>query len=132
MRFFMEQLLSKHAEFAGNKAIVPERKEIEDGCTFLEQHYAERITLDMLSDIARLNKYSLVRLFTRYKGITPYRYLETIRIGVAKKLLEQGAEPGQVAQQTGFSDQSHFASYFGKFIGLTPGQYQSVFREGPE
>jgi len=126
---FMELLLSNHAEFGSNKTLPVERKEIEDVCAFLEQHYPERITLDMLGGIANLNKYSLVRMFTRCKGITPYRYLETVRIGEAKKLLEKGMEPAQVAQQTGFSDQSHFSNYFSQFIGLTPGLYQSIFRE---
>lgn len=126
---FMEQLLSCHAEFGGNVTRPIQRKEIEDVCAYLERHHAESITLDMLSTVANFNKYGLVRLFTRCKGITPYRYLETIRIGEAKKLLEQGVEPVQVAQRTGFSDQSHFSIYFSKFIGLTPGMYQSIFRE---
>lgn len=126
---FMERLLSDSAHFAQNKTQAMEYKEIEDVCTFMEQHYAEPMTLNMLSGIANLNKYSLVRLFTRSKGITPYRFLQTIRIGEAKKLLEQGMEPAQVAQQTGFADQSHFSNYFSKFIGLTPGMYQAIFRE---
>ncbi|MDR2870895.1 MAG: AraC family transcriptional regulator [Deferribacteraceae bacterium] len=122
---FMEQLLS----YAGRANPSAQRKEIEALCTFLEQHYAERITLNMLSELVQLNKYYLVRLFTRHKGITPYRYLETIRINKAKTMLEQGIEPAQAAQLVGFSDQSHFSTYFGKFIGLTPGQYQAIFRE---
>ena len=126
---FMEQLLSNCANFGHNKTVAMERKEIKDVCAFLEQHYAQPITLNALSGIAHLNKYSLVRLFTRCKGITPYRYLETIRISEAKKLLQQGMEPAQVAQQTGFADQSHFSNYFSKFIGLTPGMYQSIFQE---
>lgn len=126
---FMEPLLTGHAEFAGRQSFAAERKEIKDVCTFLEHHYADRITLDMLADIACLNKYSLVRLFTLCKGITPYRYLETIRISEAKKLLEQGVGTVEAAYRTGFSDQSHFSSYFSRFIGLTPGQYQAIFRE---
>lgn len=126
---FMDHLLSGHAEFGKTGGVLLERKEIEDVCAFLELHYAEPITLEMLSSIANLNKYSLVRIFTRCKGITPYRYLETVRINKAKKLLEQGVKPAQAAQQTGFSDQSHFSSYFSRFIGLTPGMYQSIFRE---
>lgn len=127
---FMQLLLSGYAVLGKDCTAPAERKEIEDVCAYLQRHYAEHITLDMLSGIANLNKYSLVRLFTRQKGITPYRYLETLRIGEAKKLLEAGMEPAQAAQQTGFSDQSHFSSYFGRFIGLTPGMYQSIFREG--
>lgn len=127
---FMEALLSGCAAFDGQETPAAQRREIEEVCAYLQRHYSERITLDKLSEVARLNKYSLVRLFTRHKGITPYRYLETIRISEAKKLLEQGVEPAQVAQRTGFSDQSHFSGFFSRFIGLAPGQYQAIFREG--
>lgn len=54
-----------------------------------------------------LNKYYLVHSFTKQKGISPYSYLETIRIGKAKKLLEQRIAPIDVALQTSFIDQSH-------------------------
>jgi AraC-like DNA-binding protein len=64
---------------------------------------------------------------TPTKGITPYRYLETVRISQAKHLLENGVEPIETAHQTGFSDQSHFSNFFKEFIGITPKQYQKIF-----
>ena len=67
--------------------------------------------------------------FTKSKGVTPYSYLENIRIGKAKKLLEQGVPPIEAAMQTGFSDQSHFTNYFNRFIGLAPGLYRDIFLE---
>lgn len=126
---FMQQLLTEYTQTPDRCIYPPMKKEIEDVCIYLEQHYSEQITLDMLGQIAGLNKYTLIRTFTRLKGITPYRYLETIRISKAKLLLEQGVKPAEAAQQTGFSDQSHFTTYFNKFIGLAPGQYQSIFDE---
>ena len=77
-------------------------------------------------------KSTLLRAFTRSKGITPYRYLETIRISEAKKLLEQGIAPIEAAAMTGFADQSHFTNYFKDFIGLTPKQYQRIFTQPQE
>ncbi|MGM0215229.1 AraC family transcriptional regulator [Enterococcus sp. AZ109] len=122
----MEELLQNFT--AMNQVTIPfAKQEVEMVCTYLEKHYSEKITLDQLSEIAHLNKHSLVRNFTRYKGITPYRYLETLRIDKAKKLLEQGESLVTAAQQTGFYDQSHFTNYFNRLIGLTPSQYQSVF-----
>ena len=63
------------------------------------------------------------------KGVTPYRYLETIRINEAKKLLSEGVPPVEAAIRTGFSDQSHFTNYFNQFIGLAPGTYREIFSE---
>lgn len=122
----MEELLQSFTSMQPTQLSFA-KEEVEQVCSYLEQHYGEKITLDQLSEIAHLNKHSLVRNFTRYKGITPYRYLETLRIDKAKKLLEQGESLLAAAQQTGFYDQSHFANYFNRLIGLTPSQYQSVF-----
>lgn len=101
--------------------------EIERACRFMEQHYAERISLEQICRSAYLSKSALLRAFTRVKGVTPYSYLENIRVGEAKRLLEQGVPPIEAALQTGFSDQSHFTNYFSRFIGLTPGAYREIF-----
>ncbi len=107
---------------------IPEcRDEIETACAFMEQHYAERIHLDQICRCAGLSKSTLLRAFARSKGVTPYSYLENIRIGKAKKLLEQGVPSIEAALQTGFSDQSHFTNYFSRFIGLPPGIYREIF-----
>lgn len=110
------------------ESCIPEcPEEIEKACAFMEQHYAERICLDQICRCAGLSKSALLRAFTVSKGVTPYRYLENIRIGKAKKLLEQGVLPIDAALKTGFSDQSHFTNYFSRFIGLAPGVYREIF-----
>ena len=98
----------------------------------MEQHYTQRIYLDQICRCAGLSKSTLLRAFARSKGVTPYSYLENIRIGKAKKLLEQGVPPVEAALQTGFSDQSHFSNYFNRFIGLAPGIYRDIFRDTEE
>ena len=112
---------------------VPEcREEIAKACEFMEAHYMEHIYLDQICRHAGLSKSTLLRAFTRAKGITPYRYLETVRINEAKKLLGQGVSPLDAAIRTGFSDQSHFANYFHQFIGLAPGAYREIFSDRKE
>lgn len=112
------------------ESCIPEcREEIEKACDFMEQHFADRIYLDQICRYAGLSKSTLLRAFTKSKGVTPYSYLENIRIGKAKKLLERGIPPIEAAMQTGFSDQSHFTNYFNRFIGLAPGLYRDIFLE---
>ena len=109
---------------------VPEcRQEIEKACEFIRQHLNERIYLDQICRYAGLSKSTLLRAFTKSKGITPYRYLETIRINEAKALLGKGIQPIDAAMRTGFSDQSHFTNYFNSFIGLAPGVYREIFSD---
>lgn len=103
------------------------REEIERACGFMDENYSKRIYLDQICQCANLSKSTLVRAFIQSKGVTPYSYLENIRIGKAKKLLEQGVLPIEAALQTGFFDQSHFTNYFIRYIGLTPGTYRDIF-----
>ncbi len=125
--FFIGQLLAEHGgSFPGN-ALQEPQPYFQPVCDFLESRYSGAITLDELSRLANMSKYHFLRSFTRAKGISPYSYLQTIRIGNAKKLLEQGVTPAQAALATGFSDQSHFTNYFKKLIGLTPRQYMRIF-----
>jgi len=125
----MEHLLVQH-QASRNVSPLPcnPPEQIEQVCAYLEAHYAQRITLDELCAEQGLSKSTMIRSFTKYKGITPYRYLETVRIGKAKKLLEQGAAPLDAAMQTGFSDQSHFTNQFSSYIGVSPGSYRAIFQ----
>lgn len=109
---------------------IPEcSEEIENACLFMTEHFAERITLDNLCKCSGLSKSTLLRAFTKSKGVTPYRYLQAVRIGKAKTLLEQGVPSIDAAIQTGFSDQSHFTNFFNMFIGLSPAAYSRIFKE---
>lgn len=109
---------------------LPEcREEIDQACIFIKEHYTEHLCLNQICEYAGLSKSTLLRAFTKSKGITPYRYLETIRINEAKKLLEKGVTPIEAAMSTGFSDQSHFTNFFRMFIGLSPGVYREIFQK---
>lgn len=129
--FLMEHLIINYTE-QSLELLMQSSPEIQKACTYMENNYTETITLDDLSMVSGLNKYTLLRNFTMQRGITPYQYLSTIRVNKAKKLLETGISPIEVAQQSGFTDQSHFSRFFKNFIGITPRQYQNIFNEDNE
>lgn len=64
-------------------------------------HFTERIYLDQICRHAGLSKSRLLRAFTKEKGVTPYQYLETVRINEAKKLLSESVHPVEAAIRTG-------------------------------
>lgn len=121
-------LVQKYGQ-SPSRPLFQHQAEVEAVCAFIQDRYAEHISLDQLCRCAGLSRSTLLRAFTRAKGVTPYRYLENVRIGEAKKLLEQGISPVEAALLVGFSDQSHFTNYFDRFLGLSPGSYRDIFSE---
>lgn len=108
---------------------IPEcRDALEKACAFMEARYAEHISLEQLCQCSALSRSTLLRAFTREKGVTPYRYLQSIRISKARSLLESGASPIETALQSGFSDQSHLSNCFHTYIGLSPAAYRRIFQ----
>ncbi len=127
---FMEQLIVEQGELFPHHQ--PEKiQKLQQVRLYLEEHYMQQITLNQLADMAGMSRYHLIREFSREQGLTPYQYLETMRIGEAKKLLERGETTIETALHTGFVDQSHFSKFFKRLIGLTPGQYRNIFRQQP-
>jgi AraC-like DNA-binding protein/mannose-6-phosphate isomerase-like protein (cupin superfamily) len=125
--FVMEQLISEYSDCSRVINLQESNMQINAICEFLEDNYTRNITLNELSVLTGISKYHLLRSFTKQKGISPYSYLEAIRINEAKKFLEKGFSPLEVALKTGFTDQSHFTNFFKKFIGITPKQYMKIF-----
>jgi len=102
---------------------------VEKACRYMERYYARRVTLEEVCRRAGVSKSTLLRAFVKAKGVTPYSYLENIRVSEAGKLLRQGVTPVEAALRTGFSDQSHFTNCFSRFVGLPPGAYREIFRD---
>lgn len=125
--FIIEQLITEYSDVVLEATAQETSTKIKTVCDFLENNYMKNITLNELSNLTGLSKYYLLHSFTKQKGISPYNYLQTIRIGMAKRFLEQGVAPIDVAFKTGFTDQSHFTNFFKKLIGLTPKQYMNIF-----
>lgn len=102
---------------------------VKDCRRYLEGHLAEKTTIADLCRIAGASESTLSRAFIREEGITPYRYLESMRIEAARQLLKRGETPANTALACGFSDQSHFTNRFASLTGLTPASYRLIYRQ---
>lgn len=128
--FLLEQVLNECAESFDEAEQKQPDKQIRELCKFMEEHFSENISLEQLLTMTSFGKSYLLRVFTKQVGVSPYRYLQSIRLERAKHFLEQGVAPAEAAVMAGFSDQSHFTNFFKEFIGLTPKQYQRIFNGG--
>ena len=93
--------------------------------TLMRERLADTLTLDELSDYARLDKFHLCRAFRTQVGMPPHAYLTQLRIRHAKQLLAAGGRPKEIAVQVGMYDQSQLNRHFRRIVGMTPGQFSA-------
>jgi AraC-like DNA-binding protein len=97
-------------------------------CQLLADDPAANVTLAQLATAAGVSRHRLTRLFRAAYGLPPHRFQLAQRVRLARKLLERGAAPAEVAQQAGFFDQSHLHRHFRATLGMTPGRYAELAR----
>lgn len=92
----------------------------------LLQDLSAKPSLQELADEVQLSRETVIRLFKKAVGMPPMAFADNARILLAKTLLREGMPVADVAQATGFSDQSHFHKTFTAYTTATPGQYQQA------
>ena len=92
---------------------------------FIDKNYARPITLQTIAAEAGMSVTHFRRRFTGILHITPARYLATIRVNTAIKLLTSTHMLlTEIAHACGFYDQSHFIRTFKRLRRQTPAQYR--------
>ncbi len=93
---------------------------------YIEDNYAQNLTLEEFADLAGMSKFHLLRSFSEFAGMPPHAFQTRLRLNRAKRLLSQGKPIKQVAAAVGFADASHFGKHFQRIIGFTPKSYQQA------
>lgn len=99
-------------------------KQLKQVLRYIEEHYAEEITLEDLASLANMNPNYFCRFFRQITQRTPIDYVNYYRIECAgEQLSTTDATITEVALGCGFNDISYFIKTFRKYTGMTPRQY---------
>jgi len=102
------------------KSLGADKNQIAVSLEYMNDNYAEKITLDQLSALSNLPKFQYLRQFKRVMGLSPHAYLNQCRLQKAFETLRKGHSAAQAAAQAGYFDQSHFIKSFKAMNGVTP------------
>lgn len=92
---------------------------------YIHRHLREDITLDTLAETAALSPFYFTRKFKEGTGYTPYQYILTTRINLAKFYLKSTSDSVKnIGYNCGFHSEHSFCTAFKKEIGMTPTQYR--------
>ncbi|UKS28854.1 response regulator [Paenibacillus sp. HWE-109] len=102
------------------------RKEIQTAMAYIEEHYAEDITVVRLAEVLHLSSNYLSNLFKSETGMRIVEYMNRCRIRRAKLLLQDASmKVYEVAEKTGFQEASYFCKVFKELEGKTVKEYRS-------
>lgn len=81
-------------------------------------------TLDEIAAHVHLSPFHFQRLFSRWAGVTPKRYLQVLTLERAKALLQESRPLLEVADTLGLSSGSRLYDHFVQLEAVTPGEYK--------
>ncbi len=95
---------------------------------YINEHFAENLSLEQVADLAGFSKYHFTRLFKQYTDTSFYKYLNQKRIDYAKTLLlDPDLSVIDVALQCGFSSLSAFLRMFKQLNKCTPTEFRNMY-----
>jgi transcriptional regulator GlxA family with amidase domain len=115
---------------APSAAAVPERSSLRALQVWLEENVAGDLSLGALAERAGMSTRHFSRVFAAEIGTTPARYVERVRVGAARRLLETTDQPmDRLASTVGLGSPDTLYRIFHRHLGIAPGEYRARFAD---
>lgn len=91
---------------------------------YINEHIRERLSLNEVAAVFGISPSYLSQLFSKYNEKGFSEYINTCKINVAKKLLEnENLKVYEIADMLGFESAFYFSKVFKKMEGISPSEY---------
>lgn len=91
---------------------------------WLDEHHADQPTLGQIAAVAGVSEFTLQRLFSRWAGISPKRFLQHLTLEYNKALLRESHSILAAGETSGLSSVSRVHDLFINCHAATPGEYR--------
>lgn len=98
---------------------------VAEAIHYLAENYREQPDLDQLAAHLHLSPHHLQRLFTRWAGISPKRFVQFLTAEHAKQLLATAHTVLDATYETGLSSPGRLHDLFVSTEAVTPGEYKA-------
>jgi AraC family transcriptional regulator, regulatory protein of adaptative response / methylated-DNA-[protein]-cysteine methyltransferase len=98
---------------------------IAQAIDYIVSHVNEQPSLDDVAKQLNLSPYHFQRLFTRWAGVSPKRFLQTLTVSHAKALLKESQSIMETSNELGLSSSARLHDHFINIGAVTPGEYKS-------
>lgn len=93
---------------------------------FIDDHYAEPITVARIAAAVRRSRKHLGTLFRRHTGLTVHEYLVHVRLRHALAFIRDGEKIEAVSRLVGYRSKKNFYRHFKSHMGATPIGYRTA------
>ena len=108
-----------------DRTSAPKRASVSDVKEYLDQHYAERVSLNDLATQFFIDKYYLTKTFKNQFGLPITTYLQNLRITKAKQLLRFSSKSvEEIGYEVGLGAPAYFSRVFKNVEGVSPKTYR--------
>ncbi len=95
---------------------------------YIEKHYNDSLSLDILARKFNLSKRNLIRRFKKATYNTPNQYLQRVKMEAAKRDLEKtNYSISEIMYGSGYNDIKSFRNTFKKIVGISPSAYRTKY-----
>ena len=98
---------------------------IEQAIEYIEANLQQQPELEEIASAVGLSEYHFQRLFTRWAGISPKRFMQFLTKEQAKEFLDQSENLLETTHRTGLSSLGRLHDLFVNTEAVTPGEYKS-------
>ena len=97
--------------------------------TYIQNHYAEKISIAQLANEVFLSERACYRVFQEYLHMTPTDYITGYRLQMAcQMLIHESTSLAEISQNCGLGSSSYFGKVFKERIGCTPLEYRQKWQ----
>ncbi len=97
---------------------------VEQAIRYLDEHHRNQPSLDVVAHAVGLSPYHFQRLFKRWAGVSPKRFLQFLTIEHAKVVLAEGRSTLEAAWDAGLSGSGRLHDLFVAVEAATPGEFK--------
>lgn len=125
LKEYMDRMVTNACDTIRSSRAIKAKGIIWDIKDFVEKHYDEELTLDLLAGKFFINACYLSQLFKKEFNCGFLDFLTRFRVEKAQRLLLQPElKVYEVGSMVGYSNQRYFSKVFEKLTGYTPNEYR--------
>ena len=114
---------------ASDNNLKTQRDNVHKAVKYIETYYSSNISIKDICDEIYISPSHLQKIFLKYVGITPYKYIMGCRHQKAKELLKNTCVSiEEIATRCGFVNTAHFSTAFKQKENVSPLTYKKLLR----